>query len=120
MKDFAKTFYMVMADPYDTPKYHFIRYSATQAADRSKDLSGLIFRSFGAIHAGQFVYGSWAIGNNDTVAKIVETSLSCFSGRLTEYALTEAFVPYLGGNNDVNLILDHYKEIYDQIARLGN
>ena len=66
------------------------------------------------------MYGSFAFGNNDTFAKIVETTLSCLSGRLTEYALTEAFVPYRGDKDEVNLILDHYKEIYDQIAKLGN
>jgi hypothetical protein len=99
-------------------EFQFIRFSATEAADRSKDLSGLIVRSFGAIHAGQFVYGSFAIGNNDTLAKIVETTLSCLSGRITEYALAKAFGAYTGDNKEVNLILDHYKDIYDQIAKL--
>jgi len=99
-------------------EFQFVRYCTGQAADRSKDVAGLIVRSLGSVDAGMFVIGSFSIGNNETLAKVVETSLASASGRLTEQGLVKAFGRYRGDNNLVNGILDHYKELYDKITKL--
>lgn len=96
----------------------FVRFCSSLAADRSKELSGLIIRSLGSVDAGMFVFGSFSIGNNETLAKVVETMLASASGRLTEHGLVKAFGRYRGDNKVVNELLDHYKDLYDKISKL--
>jgi hypothetical protein len=103
---------------FTVKEFQFVRYCAGLAADRSKGLSGLIVRSRGSVDAGMFVIGSFSVGNNETLAKVVETSLASASGRLTEQGLLKAFGRYRGDKSLVNELLDHYKELYEKISKL--
>ena len=93
----------------------FVHFASGLAADQSKHLAGFIVRSLGSMDAGMFVMGSFSIGNNETLAKIIETLMACNSRRFTEHELLVLFRNYDGKDPAVNAILENYDWVYNLI-----
>jgi hypothetical protein len=71
-----------------------IRLISSYVASGSKMVTGLGFRSIGGLGVSFGAFGKASIGDNDTLANIVETALEVFSRRLLEYELYLFFKSY--------------------------
>lgn len=79
-------------------KYEFkaIRYLSGLAADQSKALSGSAIRAFGDLELGFVIGGHFSIGDNDTLAKIVDTIFEVSSKRIVEAGAYKGFIAIPG------------------------
>jgi hypothetical protein len=68
-------------------KLDTIRLLSGYAADASGSLSDLITRTFGGVHIGFVIMGKISVGDNDTLAKIVQTTADVTAKRTTEMAV---------------------------------
>jgi hypothetical protein len=77
-------------------KQKAIRYLSGLAADRSKVLSGAAYRAVGGADLGIVVAGKFSIGDNDTLAKMLDTTFEVAAKRITEEVARRGLV----GAND--------------------
>jgi hypothetical protein len=68
-----------------------IRFLSALAADQSKLASGAAFRAFGNLELGFVVGGDFAFGDNETLAKVLDTTFEVSSKRLVEAAAYQGF-----------------------------
>jgi hypothetical protein len=68
-------------------KLELIRLLSGYAGDISGSLSDLIIREFGGINIGFVVFGRFSVGDNDTLAKLIQTIIG-----ITAHRSTESFV----------------------------
>lgn len=65
-------------------KLKYIRLFSGYAGDASGSLSDFITRTFGGIHVGFVLMGKLSIGDNDTLAKLIQTATELTAKRATE------------------------------------
>jgi hypothetical protein len=65
-----------------------IRYVGGVTSDAAQSLSGAIVRLFGGADLGFVVLGKFSVGDNDTLAKLVDTFVEVTSRRVSEGFLT--------------------------------
>jgi Trypsin len=68
-----------------------MQFVAMIGADQSKLVSGLLFRLFGDVELGFVIGADFAVGDNETLAKVIDAWAECSSRRLTEAAGYEFF-----------------------------
>ena len=77
-----------------------IRYLCGLAGDQSKTLSGAAYRSFGGMTLSLVIGGKFSFGDNDTLAKVLDTAFEVASKRIVEEGARRGFeqltVNYLG------------------------
>ncbi len=78
-----------------------IRLLSGLAADQSKTLSGMAFRAFGDLEIGFAIAGHFSFGDNDTLAKILDTTFEISSKRIVEAGAYEGFKDLTIGDNDL-------------------
>lgn len=71
-------------------KLKLIRLVGGVAGDEGKLVSGLIVRNFGGLHFGQFAFGKWSIGDNETLSKVAETVFELLLKRTNESVASQA------------------------------
>ena len=90
-----------------------IRYLCGLASDQSKALSGAAYRSFGGITLSFVIGGKFSFGDNDTLAKVLDTAFEVASKRIVEEGARRGFekltVPYPGvsrfGDSQAEILL---------------
>ena len=75
-------------------KARLIRFVADLAGEKSKALSGLIFRAFGSVDVGLVVFGKFNIGDNQILAQLLDTTFEVSSKRMMELASYQFFLKY--------------------------
>ena len=73
-----------------------VRYISGLAADRSKALSGAAYRSFGGADIGIVVAGKFSIGDNETLAKMFDTTFEIAAKRISEEVAIRGFAGMTG------------------------
>lgn len=68
-----------------------IRYLSSLAADQSKLVSGAAYRMFGGLEIGFVVGGDFSFGDNETLAKVIDTTFEVSSKRVVEAAAYSGF-----------------------------
>ena len=68
-----------------------IRFLSSLAADQSKLISGAAYRMFGNLEIGFVVGGDFAVGDNDTLAQVLDATFAVSSRRLVEAAAYKGF-----------------------------
>lgn len=90
---FARTEKLVPdgTDGIDGLELKGIRYLSGLASDQSKVLSGLAIRAFGDLEIGFAVGGHFSFGDNDTLAKVLDTIFEVASKRIVEASAYDGF-----------------------------
>jgi hypothetical protein len=83
-------------------KVRLMRYVSNLAGEKSKALSGIIFRAFGSIDVGLVVFGKFNIGDNELLAKLLDTSFEVSTKRLMELAAYQLIKRYDFGSKDID------------------
>lgn len=78
-------------DGIDKLELRGIRYLSGLASDQSKVLSGLAIRAFGDLEIGFGVGGHFSFGDNDTLAKVLDTIFEVASKRIVEASAYDGF-----------------------------
>jgi hypothetical protein len=65
-------------------KLKLIRLVGSVSGDEGKLVSGLVLRNVGGIEFGQFLFGKWSIGDNETLSKVAETIFGLLARRTNE------------------------------------
>jgi hypothetical protein len=65
-------------------KLKLIRLVGGVSGDEGKLVSGLVLRNVGGIEFGQFLFGKWSIGDNETLSKVAETIFGLLARRTNE------------------------------------
>jgi hypothetical protein len=68
-----------------------IRYLSGLAGDKSKTLAGAAFRAFGGLEISLVIGGKFSFGDNDTLAKILDTTFEVASKRIVEAGAYKGF-----------------------------
>jgi len=68
-----------------------IRYLSSLAADQSRLVSGAAYRMFGNLEIGFVIGGDFSFGDNDTLAKVLDTTFVVSSKRIVEAAAYKGF-----------------------------
>ena len=68
-----------------------IRYLSGLAGDQSKTLSGAAYRAFGGLEISFVIGGKFSFGDNDTLAKILDTTFEVASKRIVEEGAYRGF-----------------------------
>lgn len=76
-----------------------IRYLSGLASDQSKALSGLVVRAFGDLEIGFVIGGHFSFGDNDTLAKLLDTVFEVSSKRIVEAGAYKGFSKLTHGSN---------------------
>jgi len=103
----------VSDDGLITPqKARLIRFISNIAGEKSKALSGIIFRAFGSIDVGLVVFGKFNIGDNEILATLLDTTFEVSSRRLIELAVYQFFekkVDQMFRDNEMGAILKGFE-----------
>ena len=75
----------------ETRELKAIRYLSGFAGDQSKALSGAAYRAFGGVDIGFVLGGKFSFGDNDTVAKMLDTVFEIVSKRIVEEIARQGF-----------------------------
>lgn len=75
----------------DDLKLKAIRYLSGLAGDQSKTLSGAAYRAFGGMEVSFVIGGKFSFGDNDTLAKVLDTTFEVASKRIVEWAAYKGF-----------------------------
>jgi hypothetical protein len=75
----------------DEYEHKAIRFLSSLAADQSKLISGAAYRMFGNLEIGFIVGGDFAVGDNETLAQVLDTTFAVSSRRLVEAAAYKGF-----------------------------
>lgn len=90
-----------------------MEYLAGVAGEQSKALAGMVFRTFQDVHLTVVVGASLSIGDNDTLAKLVDTFFDVSSRRATLALAHTYFKSHDRSNYSVNL--DELRQILDML-----
>ena len=75
----------------DTIELKAIRFLSGFAGDQSKTLSGAVYRAFGGLEISFVIGGKFSLGDNDTIAKMLDTSFEIASKRIVEESAYRGF-----------------------------
>jgi len=78
-----------------------IRYLSGLASDQSKALSGLVVRAFGDLEIGFVIGGHFSFGDNDTLAKLLDTIFEVSSKRIVEAGAYKGFSKPTHGTSEL-------------------
>ncbi|MBM3889608.1 MAG: hypothetical protein FJ388_10850 [Verrucomicrobia bacterium] len=100
-----------------TMELEAIQFLAGVASEESKAISGLVFRFLGGGEMSLIVGGHLSVGNNETLAKLVDTFFEVTSYRTTETMTYEYFKERNEGNYGAGLerlmeLLKKVRELY--------
>lgn len=73
-----------------------IQFVASLSGEQSKALSGLLFRFFGDVEVSFVVGGHFSVGDNDTLARMIEAIVETVSRRVAEKFAYEILMKYDG------------------------
>lgn len=69
-----------------------IRFLSGLAGDQSKTISGAVYRAIGGLDIGFVLLGKFSFGDNDTLAKILDTAFEIASKRIVEEGAYRGFM----------------------------
>jgi len=108
-------------DGIDDLELKAIRFLSGLAGDQSKALSGAVFRGFGGLELSFVIGGKFSFGDNDTLAKILDTSFEIASKRIVEEGAHHGFYKITNdygaksasndGSSPAKLLLDDLKDV---------
>lgn len=86
-----------------------MNFISNMAGEKSEIISGLIIKALGGFDLGLLIEGNFSIGDNDSLAKVVETVVEVSTRRAVEYGLYEFFNDYSSRiiQTDINELLNN-------------
>jgi hypothetical protein len=104
-----------VGSPLSLGDIRLMHYFVRMAGRQGEFISGMLFRTFGKINAGQFVLAGVSIGDNQLLATLVDTFFETGSRRLTEANIYTYLANTPPGKRPVALqnLLQTVESVYD-------
>ena len=102
-------------DDISEEELQVIQFVSKVAGEQSGVISGMVFRLLSDVQVSFVVGGSFAVGDNETLAKVVDVFFSISARRLTEAAAYEYFRTHSSYDSAIKRLLDLVSEVYSAI-----